>query len=84
MAEVIIKARESLENALRRFNRKVQAEAIMKEVKRHSFFRSRSQQQRDKSHNARVSRAKRLRGQQRQWERKTCGGTGTGYYGRVR
>ncbi|MDE2964193.1 MAG: 30S ribosomal protein S21, partial [Acidobacteriota bacterium] len=29
---------ESLENALRRFKRKVQTEDIIKEVKRHSFY----------------------------------------------
>jgi small subunit ribosomal protein S21 len=30
--------RESLENALRRFKRKVQTEDIIKEVKRHSYY----------------------------------------------
>lgn len=38
MAEVRIQDGESLENALRRFKRKVQTEDIIKEVKRHSFY----------------------------------------------
>ena len=38
VAEVIIQESESLENALRRFKRKVQQEDIIKEVKRHSFY----------------------------------------------
>jgi ribosomal protein S21 len=38
MAEVRLQESESLENALRRFKRKVQTEGIIKEVKRHSFY----------------------------------------------
>ncbi len=38
MAEVRVQDGESLENALRRFKRKVQTEDIIKEVKRHSFY----------------------------------------------
>ncbi len=38
MAEVIIQESESLENALRRFKRKVQQEDIIKEIKKHSFY----------------------------------------------
>ena len=38
VAEVRLQEGESLENALRRFKRKVQAEDIIKEVKRHSFY----------------------------------------------
>ena len=38
MAEVRLQEGESVENALRRFKRKVQAEDIIKEVKRHSFY----------------------------------------------
>ena len=38
MAEVIIQENESLENALRRFKRKVQQEDIIKEIKKHSFY----------------------------------------------
>ena len=38
VAEVHIQDGETLENALRRFKRKVQQEDIIKEVKRHSFY----------------------------------------------
>ena len=38
VAEVIIQESESLENALRRFKRKVQQEDIIKEIKKHSFY----------------------------------------------
>lgn len=38
MAEVRVQEGESLENALRRFKRKVQAEDIIKDVKRHSYY----------------------------------------------
>ena len=38
MAEVRVQEGEPLENALRRFKRKVQQEDIIKEVKRHSYY----------------------------------------------
>ena len=38
MAEIRVQEGESLENALRRFKRKVQTEDIIKEVKRHSLL----------------------------------------------
>ena len=38
LAEVRLQEGEPLENALRRFKRKVQQEDIIKEVKRHSFY----------------------------------------------
>ena len=38
LAEIRLQDGESLENALRRFKRKVQAEDIIKEVKRHSYY----------------------------------------------
>ena len=38
MAEVNLQEGETLENALRRFKRKVLAEDIIKEVKRHAFY----------------------------------------------
>jgi Ribosomal protein S21 len=37
LAEVRLQEGESIDNALRRFKRKVQTEDIIKEVKRHSF-----------------------------------------------
>ncbi len=38
LAEIRLQDGESLENALRRFKRKVQGEDIIKEVKRHSYY----------------------------------------------
>ena len=38
MAEVRLQEGESLENALRRFKRKVMTEDIIKEIKRHSLL----------------------------------------------
>jgi small subunit ribosomal protein S21 len=38
LAEVRLQEGESLENALRRFKRKVMTEDIIKDVKRHSFY----------------------------------------------
>jgi small subunit ribosomal protein S21 len=38
LAEVRLQEGESLENALRRFKRKVQTEDIIKEIKRHSYY----------------------------------------------
>ena len=38
MAEVRLQEGESLENALRRFKRKVQQEDIIRDVKRHSYY----------------------------------------------
>ena len=38
LAEIRVQEGESLENALRRFKRKVQTEDIIRQVKRHSFY----------------------------------------------
>ena len=38
MAEIRLHGGESIENALRRFKRKVMQEDIIKEVKKHSFY----------------------------------------------
>jgi len=38
LAEVRLQLGESLENALRRFKRKVQTEDIIRDVKRHSYY----------------------------------------------
>jgi len=38
LAEIRLQEGESLENALRRFKRKVMTEDIIKEVKRHSYY----------------------------------------------
>ena len=49
MAEVRIQDGETLENALRRFKRKVLEEDIIKEVKRHAFYLKPGQKKRLKS-----------------------------------
>jgi small subunit ribosomal protein S21 len=49
LAEVRIQDGETLENALRRFKRKVLQEDIIKEVKRHAFYLKPGQKKRLKS-----------------------------------
>ena len=49
MAEVHLHEGETLENALRRFKRKVLQEDIIKEVKRHAFYLKPGQKKRVKS-----------------------------------
>ena len=49
MAEVHIQDGETLENALRRFKRKVLQEDIIKEVKRHAFYLKPGQKKRMKA-----------------------------------
>ena len=62
MAEVHIQDGETLENALRRFKRKVLQEDIIKEVKRHAFYLKPGQKKRVKSELARKrNRKKRTR-----------------------
>ena len=62
MAEVHIQDGETLENALRRFKRKVLQEDIIKEVKRHAFYLKPGQKKRVKSALARKrNRKKRAR-----------------------
>jgi len=38
LAQIILKEGESFESALRRFKRKVQQEAIIKDIKKHSVY----------------------------------------------
>src|ERR1700747_883840 len=61
VAEVVIQENESLENALRRFKRKVQQEDIIKEIKKHSFYMKPGEKRRAKEALSR----KRLRKKQR-------------------
>ena len=49
VAEVHIQDGETLENALRRFKRKVVQEDIIKEIKRHSFYLKPGEKKRVKS-----------------------------------
>ena len=64
MAEVRIQEGESLENALRRFKRKVQQEDIIKEVKRHSFYLKPGEKKRVKEALARKRSRKKARKEQ--------------------
>ena len=61
MAEVKLQEGETLENALRRFKRKVLQEDIIKEVKRHSFYLKPGQRRRVKSALARKRNRKKMR-----------------------
>ena len=62
LAEVRIQDGETLENALKRFKRKVLQEDIIKEVKRHAFYLKPGQKKRIKSALARKrNRKKRMR-----------------------
>ena len=57
MAFVLVKENESLEDAIRRFRRKVQREAIMRDYKKNSVYMKPGDRRRMKEHRAR----KRLR-----------------------
>jgi small subunit ribosomal protein S21 len=61
VAEVRLQEGESLENALRRFKRKVQQEDIIKEVKRHSFYLKPGEKLRVKQALARKRARKKIR-----------------------
>ncbi|HVB99534.1 MAG TPA: 30S ribosomal protein S21 [Candidatus Dormibacteraeota bacterium] len=64
MAEVTIQEGESLENALRRFKRKVQQEDIIKEIKRHSYYLKPGEKRRAKAALSRKRLRKKLRREQ--------------------
>jgi len=61
VAEIRLQEGESLENALRRFKRKVQSEDIIKEVKRHSYYLKPGEKRRVKSALARKRARKKNR-----------------------
>jgi small subunit ribosomal protein S21 len=61
LAEVRLQEGESLENALRRFKRKVQQEDIIKEVKRHSYYLKPGERRRVKQALARKRNRKKSR-----------------------
>jgi small subunit ribosomal protein S21 len=61
VAEIRLQEGESLENALRRFKRKVQSEDIIKEVKRHSYYLKPGEKRRVKSALARKRARKKIR-----------------------
>lgn len=61
MAEVKLHEGETLENALRRFKRKVLQEDIIRETKRHSFYLKPGQKRRVKQALARKRRRNKFR-----------------------
>ena len=61
MAEIRVQEGESLENALRRFKRKVQAEDIIKEVERHLYYLEPGERRRVKQALARKRARKKFR-----------------------
>ena len=61
LAEVRLQEGESLENALRRFKRKVQQDDIIKEVRRHSFYLKPGEKKRVKQAMARKRARKKSR-----------------------
>ncbi len=61
MAEVRLQEGEPLENALRRFKRKVQQEDIIKDIKKHSFYLKPGDKRRAKQALARKRNRKKLR-----------------------
>lgn len=61
LAEVRLQEGESLENALRRFKRKVQQEDIIKEVKKHSYYLKPGEKRRVKQALARKRARKKVR-----------------------
>jgi small subunit ribosomal protein S21 len=61
LAEIRLQEGESLENALRRFKRKVMTEDIIKEVKRHSYYQKPGERRRVKQALAQKRARKKLR-----------------------
>jgi small subunit ribosomal protein S21 len=61
LAEVKIQEGESIENALRRFKRKVQQEDVIKDIKKHSFYLKPGDKRRAKQALARKRNRKKIR-----------------------
>ena len=61
MAEIKLQEGESIENALRRFKRKVQQEDIIKDIKKHSFYLKPGDKKRAKQALARKRNRKKIR-----------------------
>lgn len=64
LAEIRLQEGESLENALRRFKRKVQQDDVIKDVKRHSFYLKPGEKKRVKEALARKRSRKKARKEQ--------------------
>ena len=61
VAFIVVEKGENLESALRRFKRKVQQEAIIKEIKKHSIYYKPGEKRRMKDAQARKRMLRRLR-----------------------
>ena len=61
LAEIKVQEGESIENALRRFKRKVQQEDIIKDIKKHSFYLKPGDKRRAKQALARKRSRKKIR-----------------------
>jgi small subunit ribosomal protein S21 len=61
LAEVQVFLGESIENAMRRFKRKVQQEGIIKEIKKHAFYMKPGEKKRLKSKLAQKVKRKKAR-----------------------
>ena len=61
MAQVIIEDGESVDQALRRFKRKVQQEDIIKDIKKHSYYLKPGERRRLKEALARKRARKKMR-----------------------
>ena len=61
MAEIKVQEGESIENALRRFKRKVQQADIIKDIKKHSYYLKPGERRRAKQALARKRSRKKMR-----------------------
>ena len=61
MAFVVVEEGDSIESALKRFKRKVQQEAIIKEIKKHSVYYKPGEKRRMKDAQARKRMRRRLK-----------------------
>lgn len=61
MAFVVVEEGESLESALKRFKRRVQQEAIIKEIKKHSVYYKPGERKRMKAAQARKRMRRRIK-----------------------
>jgi small subunit ribosomal protein S21 len=61
LAFIVIEDGESIESALRRFKRKVQQQAIIKEIKKHSVYYKPGEKKRMKAAQARKRMRRRMR-----------------------
>ncbi len=76
MAFISLNNNESIENALRRFKRKVITEEIIKDLKKHAHFVPPGQKAKLKSANARKRNRKRYRPSTRSFNNNAGGNTG--------